>query len=170
MGINEVMVPVNAPISTIAYILDLLAGYKVYTVVDIKKAFYQLALSLRSRKYTAFSTQSGHWQYCVCPQGIKIGPGLWTIVIGRCLRKHRKYCTNYFDDIIIYSNNIDEHLEQIILVFETLKEFGFKISGTKMTLVSNEISVLGYIVSGTHVKINPDKISTIKNRPEPKKC
>ena len=50
----------------------------------------------------------------------------------------------------------------------SLKEYGFKISAEKSTWIATEVELLGYVVSGNSIKINPLKIATIRDRPEPK--
>ena len=63
---------------------------------------------------------------------------------------------------------IVDHLKHINLTMEALKEFGFKFSSEKSIWIAEEEELLGYVVSGNTVKINPNKIATIKDRPEPK--
>ena len=71
----------------VAYILDFLSGYVIFSTVDMTSGFWQCPLAQESRKYTAFSSPSGHWQYCVCPQGIKIGPGWFSFCVNFALSK-----------------------------------------------------------------------------------
>ena len=51
---------------------------------------------------------------------------------------------------------------------KALAKWGFKISAEKSTWMKKEIALLGFVVSGKEVKINPDKIKTITERSEPK--
>jgi hypothetical protein len=48
-----------------------------------------------------------------------------------------------------------------------LKKAGFKITSKKSSWFKKEIILLGFKVSGNHLRINPDKIATIADRPEP---
>ena len=54
-----------------------------------------------------------------------------------------------------------------MLTMEALKEYGFKISLEISIWIAEEEELLGNVVSGNTVKINANKIATIK-RPEPK--
>lgn len=158
----------NFPIMLVAYILDLLSGYAIFSTLDMTNGFWQCGLHIESRKYTAFSTPRGHWQYTVCPQGIKNGPGWFSFCVSEALKGCRSFAINYFDDIVIFSKSVDEHFLHVKLVMEALKNSGFKISSEKCVWFATSIPLLGYIVSGKSVSINPDKIITIRNRPEPK--
>ncbi len=54
--INKIILFLSFPIPLIGYILDLLAGYAFYSVLDLSNGFFQCPLHPDSRKYTAFST------------------------------------------------------------------------------------------------------------------
>jgi len=165
--LNAIMISFIFPFALVAHILDTLADYHFYSSTDMSSGFWQCPLEYNSRKYTAFSTQKGHWQYKVCPQGVKTGPAWFSLCVSLAMRECRGFALNYFDDIVIYSKTITDHLRHIRLVMNALKKYGFKLSAKKSNWCAKEINLLGYVVSGTHVKINPDKIITIKNRPEP---
>ncbi len=70
-----------------------------------------------------------HLQYTRCPQGIKTGPAYFSMAVAKALRPCHGFCTSYFDDVMIYSDTIEQHIEHIKKVMICLKEAGFKISG-----------------------------------------
>ena len=166
-GINAVMIPMIFPILLIGMILDFVAGNEFFSVLDMTSGFWQCPLEEESRKYTAFSTPKGHYQYTVCPQGVKIGPSYFNLCVSRAMRQCKGFALNYFDDIVIFSKNLKEHLKHITAVMKALKEYGFKISAEKSTWIAREVLLLGFIISGAKIRVNPEKISTIRNRPEP---
>jgi len=167
-GVNAIMVPLIFPIPTIGTILDQLAGNELFSVCDMTSGFWQCPLETESRKYTAYSTPKGHYQYCVCPQGIKVGPSYFNLCVSKAIRECNGFALSYFDDIVVYSKNITDHLNHITLVMKALRKFGFKISAEKSTWIEKEVPLLGFIISGKEIRINPEKINTIKNRLEPK--
>ncbi len=134
-GINAIMIPLIFPILTIGMILDQLAGNEFFSVCDMTSGFWQCPLEENSRKYTAYSTPKGHYQYCVCPQGIKVGPSYFNLCVSKAIRECKGFALNYFDDIVIYSKTISEHLKHIKLVMNSLKNFGLKISAEKSTWI-----------------------------------
>ena len=117
---------------------------------------------VNSRKFTVYSTSKGHFQYKVCPQGVKIGPAWFNLCVSKSMRECRGFALNYFDDIVIFSTSKHDHLEDIICVMKSLKKWGFKISAEKSTWIATEVALLGFIISGDKVKINPEKIETIR--------
>ena len=167
-GINEKMVPMVFPIPSIPKILETLAGSNIFSVLDMTSGFWQCPLSEKSRRYTAFSTSSGHWQYTVCPQGVKTGPSWFNLCVTTCLREHREYAISYFDDIVIFSKSVKDHLTHITKVMKALKDANFKLGSEKSIWIANEVLLLGFIINGKEIKINPLKIATVRDRPEPR--
>ena len=166
--INKVIKPLGFPIPLIALILDMLAGYMIFSTLDLANGFFQCVLSPKSRPYTSFSTRYGHYQFTRCPQGIKTGPAWFSLCVDMAMRDCRGFALNYFDDIVIYSKTPDEHLQHIKKVMQCLKKWGFKIAPNKCKWMAREVEILGYVVTGTKVKISSNKIITIKNRAIPK--
>ena len=129
--INKIILFLSFPIPLIGYILDMLAGYAYYSVLDLSNGFFQCPLHPDSRKYTAFSTSRGHYQFTRCPQGIKTGPAWFSLCVDMAMRECREFAINYFDDVVIYSRTIEEHLGHIKRVLICLKKWGFKIAPDK---------------------------------------
>ena len=165
--LNEIMYPLNFTIPRTSDIFTELSGANYISSTDFPKGFFQCPLNESCRKYTAYSTRRGHWQYKVCPQGVKVGPAWFSLCVGQAMLKCKGFALNYFDDLIIYSKTLSEHLKHIILVMEALKQYGFKVSAKKSHWICREIVLLGFVVSGYEVKIDPKKIETIKSRPIP---
>ena len=75
----------------------------------------------------------------------------------------------YIDDIIVFSDNIKNHLEALRRVFERLKKANLKISFKKCNFFKDTIKVLGHIISGGKIMMDPEKIEAVKNWPVPSK-
>ena len=58
-----------------------------------------------------------------------------------------KTCLVYLDDIIIFSQTVEEHLQRLAEVLRRLKDAGLKIKPGKCQLLSKSVQYLGHIVS-----------------------
>lgn len=72
----------------------------------------------------------------------------------------------YLNDLIIYSNTFEEHLERLDLI--RLKECGLKFTPEKVPFFRKQVSFLGHLVSADGIKTDPEKIEKVKSRPMPK--
>lgn len=71
-------------------------------------------------------------------------------------------CLVYLDDIIVFSTLLQEHIVNLKLVFQRLREVNFKIQLDKSEFLRREVSYLGHIVTPDGVRPNPNKVSAIK--------
>lgn len=73
----------------------------------------------------------------------------------------------FFDDILIYSRTLEEHVEHVRLVFELLLKDHWKIKLAKCTFTKRKISYLGHIISEDGVATDPSKIVAVSEWPTP---
>ena len=52
--------------------------------------------------------------------------------------------TFFRDDVLIYSQNIEEHLKHLEIVMERLASAGLKLKPSKSKLIQRAVSCLGY--------------------------
>ena len=65
----------------------------------------------------------------------------------------------YMDDILIFSNPLEEHIRHLTIVFERLNKYSLRISLEKYEFLLKEITFLGHTV-------NKDGIFPLKNKIE----
>ena len=71
------------------------------TKFDLLKGYWQVPLTERAKKISAFATPDGLFQYKVMPFGMKNAPATFQRLINNLIRDLPK-CEGYIDDIIIY--------------------------------------------------------------------
>jgi hypothetical protein len=74
----------------------------------------------------------------------------------------------YLDDLLIFSETIEEHVRRMRLVFDRVREANFKLNIAKCTFAVPEIVYLGHVVNENGVSPDPSKVSAIKNFPKPR--
>ncbi|KAL5011228.1 hypothetical protein ScPMuIL_011687, partial [Solemya velum] len=130
--------------------------------------FWQMGLSEKAKEKTAFTTGYGLYHFNVLPFGLCNAPSSFERLMERVLSGlHWKICLIYIDDIIIYSQTFDQHMDRIQQVLDCLHEAGLKLKPQKCHLFKTEVLYLGFIVSNAGVKTDPDKIERIRSWPTP---
>ena len=71
----------------------------------------------------------------------------------------------FLDDILVFSQNFEEHLERLEAVFSRLKEHCLKSKPSKCEFFKTRGKYLGHVVSQDGVTTDPDKISALSSWP-----
>jgi hypothetical protein len=79
----------------------------------------------------------------------------------------RKYVLVFFDDILVYNQNLKEHLEHLKVVLKVLQDNQLFAKMSKCTFGCQEVSYLGHLISQEGVKANPAKIASMVSWPIP---
>jgi hypothetical protein len=69
----------------------------------------------------------------------------------------------YFDDILIYSKSLDEHIEHLRAIFGALRETRLFANLEKCTICTNRVAFLGYVVTPQGIEVDEAKIEAIKS-------
>jgi len=114
----------------------------------------------------AFRTHHGHYESLVMPFGLTNAPATFQGAMNLVLQPFlRKFVLMFFDDILIYSNTWEEHLNQIRLVLNALLQHKFFANGKKCEFRKKEMQYLGHIISEEGVKMDPQKIAAVEQWP-----
>src|SRR6266542_439425 len=92
-SLNKVTEKDSEPIPIIKEYLSLFYGVKWLTVLDLASVYWQILLTKRSRKYTAFLTAYRLYQFKVMPFGLVNAPATFQRLMNDVLRDYlRKFC------------------------------------------------------------------------------
>ena len=130
--------------------------------------FFQTHIHPDDIHKTAITIPLGTYEWCVMPMGLCNSPPICQIWMLTILWKHiGKLCHVYMDDIIIWSENLEEHTKHVWIILQTLQEAGLCINKNKTSLFNYEIAFLGHIISQSSIMADPSKVQKILNWPTP---
>jgi hypothetical protein len=111
---------------------------------------------------TEFKTLFGMYEWLVMPQGLCNAIATFQRYMNWVLRNYvSKFCAVYIDDIDIWSNSVEEHVEYVRLILEKLWEAGISASIKKLILFADEIYFLGHTISSRGVEPGQTKVDNI---------
>ncbi|GJS16698.1 RNA-directed DNA polymerase [Tanacetum coccineum] len=73
----------------------------------------------------------------------------------------------YFDDILIYSRSLEQHLSHLRQIFSVLRAQKLYANGKKYHFLVTKVTFMGYIVTSSGIKIDPAKVEAIISWPTP---
>ncbi|XP_043461938.1 uncharacterized protein LOC122498320 [Leptopilina heterotoma] len=146
-ALNEKVIGDAYPLPNITAIFDKLGSARFFTVFDLASGFHQVETHPDDRHKTAFSSRNGHFEYERMPMGIKNAPPtfqrLLNNVLGGMLDSEAFV---YLDDIIIYSDTLEEHDKRARRLYNRLRDANLKLQPDKCEFMKKEVAYLGHIV------------------------
>lgn len=142
---------------------------KYYSKIDMKSAYHQIQMHPDSIEYRAFICQFGSFEYLRIPMGISSTPAWFQRFIDRILQDFITAITlrSYFDDILVYTEDLDEHCEVAKRVINLLAERNLKACDKKSEMLTTEVEFLGNIISNGQIRPHPKRAECISNISKP---
>lgn len=140
-----------------------------FSKIDLSKGYWQIPMEESSKKYTAFITHGGLYQFEVMPFGLVNSAATFSRVM-RTLLKGLDHVNNYIDDVLIHTQTWEEHIQLVKEIFRRLRKANLTARPSKCFIGYNEVEFLGHMVGRGVLKPKPEKVEAIRKavRPETK--
>jgi len=147
--------------------LSLLGKSKIFTKLDANCGYWQMKLSPESQKYTTFITPFGRYICKRLPFGISSAPEIFQREMQKILTDMEGVICQ-MDDILICSENMQVHQQQVKTVLEKLYKAGITLNAEKCEFNKSNITFLGHVINQEGIHADPKKVAAIKAFPVPK--
>ena len=122
-GLNDITIKNKYPLPLIDSAFRPLHEATIFTKLDLRNAYHLVRIREGDEWKTGFNTPLGHFEYLVMPFGLTNVPAVFQNLINDVLRDMLNcFVFVYLDDILIFSRNLQEHVQHVNLVLKRLLE------------------------------------------------
>ena len=143
-----------------------LEGSKIFTKLDLVKAYYFIPVKDSDVAKTAITTPFGSYEFLRMPFGLRNAASTFQRFVNSLL-SHLPFVFCYIDDILIFSQSEDEHAEHVRKVLNILNDAEVKINPKKCQFFESEVEFLGHCVTPRGIKPLEKRIEVLKNLTPP---
>lgn len=169
--VNAVTSPIYHTIPTINELIDTLAANQPawMSTTDLSAGFYNIMCTPRAKEVLAFSTHNTHATWRRMPFGATSAPSCFQRLMHACLQGLTwNICLVYLDDVLVFSQTFEEHLDHLQQVFNRFRSANLRINGKKCEFLLDELIWLGFKVSSTGVAVDERKVQAVTDFPTPR--
>lgn len=136
-------------------VVERLQGSKVFTTLDSENGVFHVPVEVSSRKYTAFVTSKGQYEFLYVPFGISNSPAVFCRYINAIFRE-------LIDDVIIPSADEKEGILKLEKVLNVAAKAGLRIKWRKCNSLKRKVDFLGYIIEKITVRPSLGKTRAVE--------
>ena len=155
------------PMPRIDELIDRLGKAKFVTTLDLTRRYWQVPVAESAREKTAFVTPFGLLQFWMIPFGLQGEPATFQRMMDKLIQGMEGYTAAYLDDLVIFSDSWERHLQHIREVFDQLRAAGLTAKPRKCQFGMAQCIYLGHIVGNGLVHPESLKIDAVMSFPIP---
>nr|CAD1831635.1 unnamed protein product [Ananas comosus var. bracteatus] len=143
-ALNKITVKNKYPVPLVADLFDQLGGAKLFTKLDLRSGYYEVRIAEGDEEKTACVTRYGAYKFLVMPFGLTNAPATFCTLMNKLFYPYLdRFVVVYLDDIVVYSNTLEEHVEHLRTIFQVLWENQLYVKREKCSFAKEEVHFLG---------------------------
>jgi hypothetical protein len=132
--------------------------------MDLRSGYHQLMIRPLDIPRTTFITKYGLYEFTVMSFGLTNAPTFFTNLMNSVFMDYLdKFVVVFIDDILIYSQSEEEHVDHLKMVLQRSREHQLYAKLSKCEFWINEVMFLGHIINKNGLVADPKKVADILN-------
>ena len=177
-ALNKITKYSRWPIPRVDDAIDSVGKAAFFTTLDLMAGFWQVELDEASKEKSCMITPFGTYQWRRMVMGLAGSPSTWCQLMSIVLRglisgpgagpvDDDQCCMVYMDDIIVWSDTLDQHMANLAKVFDRLRQANLRIKVQKCEFAKPALEYLGHWIDGPDgtISLTPMRIAAIQQYP-----
>ena len=165
-ALNAQTVPDRYPIPNLRDFSSMLFGKKIFSTIDLCKAYYQVPMHPDDICKTAIATPFGLFEFVKMSFGLRNASQTFMRYMHDITRS-LDFVFCYLDDILVASETPAQHEQHLTKLFACLQANGLKINSDKCCFRQRSVKFLGYLVTADGITPLPEKVQAVADFPKP---
>jgi hypothetical protein len=143
-------------------LFDQLSKVKVFSKIDLRSGYHQIKIRPEDIPKTAFSTRYGLYEYLVMSFDLTNAPAHFMYLMNSVFMPELdKFVVVFIDDILIYSENEEDHAEHLRIVLTGLREHQLYAKFSKCEFLLCEVPFLWHVLFDGGIMVDPTKVQEV---------
>ena len=137
--------------------------HRYRTLIDGKDAYESIRIAPDDVDNMLFNTPDGTMVSHVMQQGNCNAPATYQTLMNHVLSDYiGKFVEAYLDDIIVFLDTLEAHIEHVRIVLEILRKNKLYLSTPdKLQLFATDLHILGHRIDSKGIRMDPNKVDQI---------
>ena len=163
--LNKVLIDCKYPIPLKDELIRRIKGKAIFSKFDLKSGYWQFKIMKEDRYKIAFIVPQGMYEWITMPMGLKVAVSKFQERIEAIFFPCKEFVLCYIDDILVYSENVEQHIKHLGLFFECVNNAGLALSLKKCTLCTATTEFLGIEISNGMISLQTHVLTKLSEFP-----
>ena len=169
-ALNKVTIKNKYPIPLATELFYILEKARYFTKLDLRSGYWQVRVTEGDEAKTTCVTRYGSYEFLVMPFGLTNAPATFYNLMNDVLFDYLDaFLVVYLDDIVVYSQTLNEHEMHLRKVFQRLREHKLYVKPENCEFSRDQITFLGHKISEGQIRMDERKVQAVIDWPAPTK-